>query len=78
MLSTTKELNYKKYLGYAGLDIDTISTEVQGGWSGVTTRARNDSVVIASVDWQSPAWDAGLRQRNIILEIDGKGKHPVD
>ena len=70
-VSTTKELNYKKYLDYAGLDIDTTSLEVKGGWSGVTTRARNDSVVISSVDWQSPAWNGGLRQRNMILEIDG-------
>jgi predicted metalloprotease with PDZ domain len=70
-VSTTKELNYKKYLDYAGLDIDTTSAKVQGGWLGVTTRTRNDSVIVSSMDWQSPAWNAGLRQRNIILEIDG-------
>jgi predicted metalloprotease with PDZ domain len=69
-VSTTKEIDYKKYLNYAGLDIDTTSAEVQGGWLGITTRTRNDSVVVSSVDWQSPAWNTGLRQRNIILEIN--------
>lgn len=70
-VSTTKELDYKKYLDYAGLDIDTTSKEIPGGWSGIMTRERNDSIFISSVDWNSPAWNAGLRQRNIILEVDG-------
>ena len=79
-VSTTKELNYKKYLDYAGLDIDTVSKEVQGGWLGVNTRIRNDSVFVSSVDWLSPAWIAGIRQRNVILEMDGAkvGPQPVD
>ena len=68
---TTKELNYKKYLDYAGLDIDTTSQEIPGGWLGISTRTRNDSIFISAVDWNSPAWNAGLRQRNIILEMDG-------
>ncbi len=68
---TTKELNYKKYLDYAGLDIDTTSQEIPGGWLGISTRTRNDSTFISAVDWNSPAWNAGLRQRNIILEMDG-------
>jgi predicted metalloprotease with PDZ domain len=70
-VSTTKEIDYKKYLNYAGLDIDTTSKDVSGGWLGVTARARNDSVFVSSVDWQSPAWNVGLRQRNAILEIGG-------
>jgi predicted metalloprotease with PDZ domain len=67
---TTKELNYEKYLDYAGLDIDTTSQEIPGGWLGISTRTRNDSAFISGVDWNSPAWNAGLRQRNIILEMD--------
>jgi len=70
-VSTTKEVDYKKYLQYAGLDIDTTSQEIPGGWWGISARQRNDSVFIANVDWNSPAWNAGLRQRNWILEIDG-------
>ncbi len=68
---TTKELNYKKYLDYAGLNIDTTSQEIPGGWLGISTRTGNDSTFISAVDWNSPAWNTGLRQRNIILEMDG-------
>jgi len=70
-VSTTKEVDYKKYLAYAGLDIDTSSKEIPGGWLGIATRMRNDSVMVSAVDWNSPAWNAGLRQRNVILEING-------
>ena len=70
-VSTTKEVDYKKYLHYAGLDIDTTSKEIPGGWLGISARERKDSVFIGGVDWNSPAWNAGLRQRNVILEIDG-------
>jgi predicted metalloprotease with PDZ domain len=64
-------VDYKKYLHYAGLDIDTTSKEIPGGWSGISPRERKDSVFIGGVDWNSPAWNAGLRQRNLIIEIDG-------
>ena len=70
-VSTTKEVDYKKYLHYAGLDIDTTSKDVPGGWLGISARERKDSIFIGSVDWNSPAWNAGLRQRNLIVEIDG-------
>lgn len=69
--STVKNLDYKKYFDYAGLDIDTTLKEIPGGWFGIATRTRNDSVIVAAVDWESPAWNAGLRQRDVILEVDG-------
>jgi len=70
-VSTTKEVDYKKYLQYAGLDVDTASKDIAGGWLGISGRVRKDSVFIAGVDWNSPAWNAGLRQRDLIVEIDG-------
>ena len=70
-VSTTKEVDYKKYLQYAGLDIDTASKDIAGGWLGISARERKDSVFIASVDWNSPAWNAGLRRRDLMVEIDG-------
>jgi predicted metalloprotease with PDZ domain len=70
-VSTTHEVDYKKYFAYAGLDVDTVLKEIPGGWSGLNTRIRNDSTFVTSVDWESPAWNAGVRQRNIILEING-------
>ena len=71
-VSTTKEIDYKRYFDHAGLDIDIEPKEIPGGWLGVNTRTRNDSVFVSSIDWESPAWNAGLRQQNIMLEIDGK------
>jgi predicted metalloprotease with PDZ domain len=71
-VSTTKEIDYKKYFDHAGLNIDSSPKEIQGGWLGINTRTRNDSVFVSSIDWESPAWNAGLRQQNFILEMDGK------
>jgi len=70
-VSTTKEVDYNKYLRYAGLDIDTASKDIAGGWLGISARELKDSVFIASVDWNSPAWNAGLRRRDLMVEIDG-------
>lgn len=69
-ISTTKEIDYPTYLDYAGLSIDTTSKLVPGGWLGINTRQRNDTLFVTSVDWQSPAWNAGIRQQDAILKID--------
>jgi predicted metalloprotease with PDZ domain len=71
-VSTTKEIDYPKYFAYAGLDINVTPATVPGGWSGISTRARNDSLVVSTVDWESPAWNAGIRARNIILAVNGQ------
>ncbi|MBB2147253.1 M61 family peptidase [Pedobacter sp. LMG 31464] len=65
--TTTKELDYQKYLTYAGLNIDTITKVLPNSYTGLKTRMRNDSLVVSSVDYQSPAWKAGIRARDIIL-----------
>jgi predicted metalloprotease with PDZ domain len=71
-VSTTRELNYPEYLSYAGLTIDTAAKEQPGAYLGFTVNERRDSVVIASVDWQSPAWNARIRIRQTLLEINDK------
>jgi predicted metalloprotease with PDZ domain len=68
---TLKQVDYPTYLGYAGLAIDTVSREVQGPWLGAAVRDRNDTLLITGVDWQSPAWNAGLRNRMAILQVNG-------
>ena len=70
--STTKEPDYKKYLGFAGLDIDTAQRALPGGWSGIQTKTRGDTIFIASVDWESPAWQAGLRAKDALFEMNGQ------
>ncbi len=70
-VSTTTELNYPKYFAYAGLNIDTTSKELPGAYLGFTNRERNDTVFISAVDWESPAWNAGIRPRQPLLEVNG-------
>ncbi|HNK28684.1 MAG TPA: hypothetical protein PKG65_07165, partial [Ferruginibacter sp.] len=68
---TLKPINYSRYFGYAGLSIDTVSNELPGGWLGITVRDRNDSLIITNCDWQSPAWNSGLRRRYNVLQVNG-------
>lgn len=68
---TTKELDYNKYLTYAGYEADVTPQPQSGGWLGATTTTRNDSVFIKNVEWKSAAWESGLRRGNAILKIDG-------
>jgi len=71
-VSSTKEFDYQKYLDYAGLEIDTTSYEKPGGWLGISTRNRNDTLIVTSVEWKSPAWNAGIRPGNMIFSIDNQ------
>ncbi|MET0463282.1 MAG: hypothetical protein ABW007_09005 [Chitinophagaceae bacterium] len=69
---TVKDVDYPKYLAYAGLKIDTAAKAVSGAWLGIGARERNDTLTISTVDWESPAWMAGVRPRQILKSIDGK------
>ncbi|MFT3827998.1 MAG: PDZ domain-containing protein [Chitinophagaceae bacterium] len=69
---TVKEVDYPKYFAYAGLDVDTKSTALPGAWHGVAVRERNDSLMITNVDWNSPAWFAGIRPRQVLLSVNGE------
>lgn len=70
-VSTVKPIDYRKYFSYGGLDIDTQPKTVQGAWLGISVRTRNDSLVVTNVEYESPAWNAGIRRRNIILQMNG-------
>lgn len=70
-VSTTDEIDYPRYLSYAGLEIDTVATELPGVYAGFTTQERNDSLFVTAVDWESPAWQAGLRSRQYVQDING-------
>jgi len=69
---TTKEINYNKYLGYAGLQADTATRIPDGGWLGINTRMRNDSLVVTTVEWNSPAYKAGIHSGTYLVSINGK------
>jgi len=69
---TVKEIDYPSYFAYAGLQIDTSQKEMPGAWLGINTRSRNDSVLVTSVDWNSPAWNSGIRMGDKVVSADGK------
>jgi len=70
-VTTTKEIDYPAYFSYAGLKIDTTTKELPGAYLGINTRERNDSLFITTADWESPAWNAGIRARQALVEVNG-------
>jgi predicted metalloprotease with PDZ domain len=71
-VSTVKAPDYPKYFAYGGLSIDTTIKEKPGAYSGIAFRQRKDTLSISAVDWPSPAWEAGVRQGNSIVEVEGQ------
>jgi predicted metalloprotease with PDZ domain len=67
--STVKPVDYEKYFGYAGMEIDTEPREVSGGWLGITTRRRADSIYVSEVEYESPAWTSGIQREMIVLGL---------
>jgi predicted metalloprotease with PDZ domain len=70
--ATTAEIDYSKYLAYAGLDIDTTYKKTGEAFLGAQTRNINGELVITGIDWDSPAWHGGLSERDQIISIDGE------
>lgn len=70
-VSTTAPVNYPKYFGYAGLQIDT--TISSGAYAGFTTAIQTRGwMTLNSVEEGGPAWNAGLRVGDIILSLDDR------
>jgi len=73
---TVNEIDYQKYLSYAGLQIDTEPFESSGAWLGISTRMEGNNLVISRSEWNSPAYKAGLSAQDIINEINGEKASP--
>jgi predicted metalloprotease with PDZ domain len=69
--STVKEIDYPKYLAYAGLDIDVRPRELPGAWFGAETCDLEGKLVVTRVEGGSPASHAGLSARDEIIALDG-------
>lgn len=69
--STVKEIDYPKYLAYAGLDIDVQPRDRPGAWLGAEICDRDGKLIVTSVNGDSPAARAGLSARDEILALDG-------
>jgi predicted metalloprotease with PDZ domain len=74
--ATTEKWDYAKYLGYAGVAIDTEPRPAKGPWFGASTQDRSGSVVISTVELDSPAAAAGLSTQDEILAVDGERTSP--
>jgi predicted metalloprotease with PDZ domain len=68
---TTREIDYPRYLAYAGLGIDVTPKEAPGVVFGAAARAREGKLEISSVEWDSPADRGGLSARDEILAVNG-------
>jgi predicted metalloprotease with PDZ domain len=68
--STTKVIDYSKYLAYAGLSIDVTPEKASGGYLGVSFQSESDKLIISQVEWNSPAWHTGLSSQDIILKVN--------
>jgi len=70
-VSTTKDIDYAKYLAYAGLDIDLQLQEEAAPHFGASTRERDGKLIVSNVEWDSPTMHAGLSADDEIIAIDG-------
>lgn len=73
---TVERWDYTKYLGYAGLKIDLELRPDPEPWFGATTQDQNGSLVISTVELDSPAALAGLSAQDEILAVDGTRAAP--
>jgi len=73
---TVKDIDYPKYLAYAGLGIDVEPKELPGPYFGADARDQNGALTIASVEWNSPASLGGLSAQDEILALDGARANP--
>jgi predicted metalloprotease with PDZ domain len=69
--STVGDIDYEKYLAYAGLEIDATPADLPGATLGAAVREQNGVSLVTSVEWDSPASLAGLSAQDEIIATDG-------
>jgi len=70
-VSTTNEIDYPRYFAYAGLEIDVTPRELSGVFFGADIRSQDGSLVVSSVERDSPAQIGGISAQDEILALDG-------
>jgi len=69
--STTRDVDYKKYFAYAGLDLRVTSSDGPGASIGLNTQLRDGKLVVSGLTTGSPSEAAGLRDADVIVNVDG-------
>jgi predicted metalloprotease with PDZ domain len=69
--SSSREMDYAKYLAYAGLRLETAMEEAPGAYLGVNTRTLDEGLGITDVAPGSPAHSAGLTIEDRIASVNG-------
>lgn len=69
--ASPREMDYAKYLAYAGLSIDSTDTEGKGTFLGANLQSREVGLAVVDVDPGSPAAKAGLNRGDTVLEVEG-------
>jgi predicted metalloprotease with PDZ domain len=67
--ATTKEIDYNKYLGYAGLELEK-PVELPDPYLGAIVEDLNGRLVVSAVEGDSPAQQAGLAANDEIRALD--------
>jgi len=70
--STTDNINYAKYLSYAGLTIDTTAKVQDNSFLGAMVSEQSDKLVVTGIVRDSPAWESKLSTGDTILQINGE------
>jgi predicted metalloprotease with PDZ domain len=71
-VNTTRELDLKKFLGYAGIELTSSIKGNTEPYFGLTARQKNDTLKISKVEYESPAWKLGLRSNYIISSVNSQ------
>lgn len=69
--SSSREMDYAKYLAYAGLRVETTAEDAAGAYLGVNTRTQDDGLWITDVAPGTPAQSAGLAVGDRLVSVEG-------
>jgi predicted metalloprotease with PDZ domain len=69
-VSTVADVDYAKYLAYAGLDVDLSAVPGGGASWGAATQDQGALPIVSSVEWDSPAARAGVSVQDELLAVD--------
>ncbi len=66
----TGQLNYNKYLNFAGLELVDGNSGNNSPFLGLNTKKKDDKLVVTFVDSEGPSWDADINVNDEIIAIN--------